>query len=306
MPTEPNAARFAGVSGTRISVPSSDPAFSGLARPMMTARQSRSSCSGPGRAQHDVLQFLQRLRAERVPPVPARPLRRRHPGPRPRHQGQVPGQRDDHLPDVRVRHQGHQHDDADHERPGQQPFPLPLHELLPQHRPLRDPVDHARPGLAPPATPPTARASRAQPGCPAPAPARPAGPAPARPPRPSGTPTGSPVRICSVPPIDQRRPVTRRPAACRSAAATPGPPAAPPPSAPRRPEPPRHPRCCWQNATRQGTKTQEAPVMKGDLGNPSSSRSLARLTGNPAQQAAQPGKITQRDQKTMRSRITSP
>ena len=45
VPTEPNAARFAGVSGTRISVPSSAPVFSGLIRPMMTARQSRSSCS---------------------------------------------------------------------------------------------------------------------------------------------------------------------------------------------------------------------------------------------------------------------
>ena len=45
MPTEPNTARFAGVSGTRISVPSSDPALSGLFLPMMTARQSRSSCS---------------------------------------------------------------------------------------------------------------------------------------------------------------------------------------------------------------------------------------------------------------------
>jgi hypothetical protein len=45
VPTEPNAFRFAGVSGTRISVPSSDPAFSGRDRPMMTARQSRSSCS---------------------------------------------------------------------------------------------------------------------------------------------------------------------------------------------------------------------------------------------------------------------
>ena len=30
---------------------------------------------------------------------------------------------------------------------GQQPLPLPLHVLLPQHGPLRDPVDHARPGL---------------------------------------------------------------------------------------------------------------------------------------------------------------
>ncbi len=45
VPTEPGTARFAGVSGTRISVPSMDPAFSGLFRPVMTARQSRSSCS---------------------------------------------------------------------------------------------------------------------------------------------------------------------------------------------------------------------------------------------------------------------
>ncbi len=45
VPTEPNVARFAGVSGTRISVPSMDPAFSGRSRPMFTARQSRSWCS---------------------------------------------------------------------------------------------------------------------------------------------------------------------------------------------------------------------------------------------------------------------
>jgi hypothetical protein len=45
VPTEPNAARFAGVSGTRISVPSSDPVVSGLSLPVMTARQSRSWCS---------------------------------------------------------------------------------------------------------------------------------------------------------------------------------------------------------------------------------------------------------------------
>ena len=45
VPTEPYMARFAGVSGTRISVPSTAPAFSGLFLPMMTARQSRSWCS---------------------------------------------------------------------------------------------------------------------------------------------------------------------------------------------------------------------------------------------------------------------
>ena len=52
----------------------------------------------PGRAEHDVPQFLQGLRAERVPPVPGRPRRRRPPRPRPRHQGQVPGQRDRSRP----------------------------------------------------------------------------------------------------------------------------------------------------------------------------------------------------------------
>ena len=91
VPTEPNAARFAGVSGTRISVPSSDPAFSGLSLPMMTARQSRSSCSWQRRAQHDVLQFLQRLRAERVPPVPAAPAPT--PAPRPAPTAPRPGPR---------------------------------------------------------------------------------------------------------------------------------------------------------------------------------------------------------------------
>jgi hypothetical protein len=42
VPTEPNAARFAGVSGTRMSVPSADDTFS---LPITTARQSRASCS---------------------------------------------------------------------------------------------------------------------------------------------------------------------------------------------------------------------------------------------------------------------
>ncbi len=101
------------------------------------------------RAQHDVLQFLQRLRAEGSPPVPERARRRRPPRTRPRHHGQVPGLRDDHLPGVRVRHQRHQDDGADHESPGQQPLPDPFHELRPQYRPLRDPVDEARPCLLP-------------------------------------------------------------------------------------------------------------------------------------------------------------
>ena len=46
MPTVPKNALFAGVSGTRISVPSSDPAFSGLFFPMVTAPgQPPPACS---------------------------------------------------------------------------------------------------------------------------------------------------------------------------------------------------------------------------------------------------------------------
>ncbi len=46
MPTVPKNALFAGVSGTRSSVPSSDPARSGLLFPMVTAPgQPRSWCS---------------------------------------------------------------------------------------------------------------------------------------------------------------------------------------------------------------------------------------------------------------------
>ena len=47
----------------------------------------------------------------------------------------------------RLRHQRHQHDHPDHERPGQQPLPLALHEPGVQRRPPGDPADHARPGL---------------------------------------------------------------------------------------------------------------------------------------------------------------
>ena len=46
MPTVPKNALFAGVSGTRNSVPSSDPALSGLPFPIVTAPgQPRSRCS---------------------------------------------------------------------------------------------------------------------------------------------------------------------------------------------------------------------------------------------------------------------
>ena len=79
----------------------------------------------PCGAQHDGLQFLQRLRAGRLPPLAEGPGRRRPPVPRPRRQRQVPGQRQDHLPGIRVGHQRHQDDGAQHECRGQQPLPSP-------------------------------------------------------------------------------------------------------------------------------------------------------------------------------------
>ena len=118
-------ALFAGVSGTRSSVPSSDPAVSGLLFPMVTAPgQPRSRCSRQAEPSTRSRSSSRGDRAERVPPVPGRPRRRRPPRPRPRHQRQVPGQRGDHVLDPRLRHQRHQHDHPDHERRGQQPFPL--------------------------------------------------------------------------------------------------------------------------------------------------------------------------------------
>ena len=101
----------------------------------------------PGRAQHQVPQFLQRPRAEGIAPVRAGPHRRRLPRPCPRHQRQVPGQRGDDILNPGLRHQRHQHEHPDHEGPGQKPFPLPLHEPGTQRRPPGDPADDARPGL---------------------------------------------------------------------------------------------------------------------------------------------------------------
>jgi hypothetical protein len=148
VPTVPKNALFAGVPGTRSSVPSSAPAISGLVFPVVTAPgQPRSRCSRQDEPEHEVPQLFQGNRAERVPPVPGRPRRRRPPRPRPRHQGQVPGQRGDHVPDPRLRHQRHHHDHPDHEGPGQKPFPPPLHEPGIQRRPPGDPAGGTRPGL---------------------------------------------------------------------------------------------------------------------------------------------------------------
>ena len=147
VPTVPKNALFAGVSGTRSSVPQRP----GPQRPSFPdghrARASSVLVLPPGRAQDQVPQFFQGDRAERVPPVPGRPRRRRPPRPRPRHQRQVPGQRRDHVLDAGVRHQRHQNDHPDHERPGQQPLPFPLHEPGAQRRPPCDPIGDARPGL---------------------------------------------------------------------------------------------------------------------------------------------------------------
>ena len=146
------SARFAGVSGTRTSVPSSDPAFSGLllpdghgtgAAPVRRAPARPSPAPGPAALPGEP------GRARSAVQVPGRPRRRLRllTWLRPRHQRQVPGQRRDHVLDPGVRHQRHQNDHPDHECPGQQPFPLPLHEPGAQRRPPRDPADGTGPGL---------------------------------------------------------------------------------------------------------------------------------------------------------------
>ena len=45
VPTDPNAARFAGVSGTLVTDPSAECAASGLDRPIVRDWQSRPPCS---------------------------------------------------------------------------------------------------------------------------------------------------------------------------------------------------------------------------------------------------------------------
>ena len=191
VPTEPNAARFAGVSGTRISVPSTDPAFSGLFVPMMTARQSRSSCSA-----HEARSTMSCSSSSGSGPSAFRqsPSARADAGAQTRAHGTMARSPASAMTASRTSAPGIRvikHDGPHHERPGQQPLPLSLHVLLPQCGPFRDLVDHPRARL-PVSHPPPGRASRAQPGCPAPEPARPAGPAPARPPRPCRTPSPRP------------------------------------------------------------------------------------------------------------------
>ena len=128
---------------------------------------------GPGGAQHDGPQFFQRLRAERAPPVPERAGRRRDPGPRPWHPRQVPGQARSSRPERPRPASRSSIDGTDHERPGQYPFPFPLHVPLLEAPPVPR-CRRSRPApSAPPATPPVVRASRDQTGCPAPAPASP-------------------------------------------------------------------------------------------------------------------------------------
>jgi hypothetical protein len=82
VPADPNASRFAGVSGTRTSDPSVELASRS---PAITARQSRLRCSPSTPGQHPVPQPFQRHRAERFTPGAGR-RRGGHPvGPLPRH-----------------------------------------------------------------------------------------------------------------------------------------------------------------------------------------------------------------------------
>ena len=147
VPTVPKNALFAGVSGILSSVPSSDPAFSGLLLPMVTA---------PGQPRPGAPARPSRARGPAVPPGAPRPARSaspRPPAPTPAataattDQRQVPGQRGDHVLDPGTRHERHQHDHPDHERRRQQPLPLALREPAVQPRARRDPADDARPGL---------------------------------------------------------------------------------------------------------------------------------------------------------------
>ena len=173
--------------------------------------------------------------------------------PRPRHQRQVPGQRDHRLLDVRIQHQRHQHDHADHECPGQQPFPFALHEPPAQHRPLRDLLDHARPGplLQPVLQRPQPRvASRAALRL---NPAVPRRTTAGKPPRPCRTPSPRPSDPGRAP-DHQRRPVTVRHRPPVPQRRCPRPPAGSRPSARPGPGLPRRSR--QRHATRQGTKTQ--------------------------------------------------
>ena len=114
--------------GAAAVVPSQRPALSGRLFPMVTAPghppswysrqvEPRTSSAvlpgGPGRAR---------------PPVPGRRRRRRRRRPRPRHQRQVPGQRRDHVLDRESGISVIKTITRNHERPGQQPLPFPLHQ----------------------------------------------------------------------------------------------------------------------------------------------------------------------------------
>ena len=164
-------ALFAGVSGTLTSVPSSDPAFSGLLLPMVTAPGSPRRVLPPGRAEHGpAAPPGEPRRARSASPRP--PGRRRTPRPRPRHQGQVPGQRDDHVPDrasgISVISTITRIMNALASSRSRSPFTNRASSARP---PRSVPMT---PGPGPVHPPPAAPASRETPGCPSPGPARPA------------------------------------------------------------------------------------------------------------------------------------
>ena len=154
-------------------------------------------------------------------------------------------------PDPRVRHQRHQHDHPDHERPGQQPFPLPLHEparpAAPSPRSRRS--RPARPGLQPFLQRPQRRVmhrAALRPDLPVPPDLR------LRDRHHLAEHDRAARADLLRPPDDQRGPVPAAQRPCRSSAATPAAPAAPRPSS--RPRRARH-------TTGQGKKkTREAPV----------------------------------------------
>ena len=93
--------------------------------------------------QGQVLQLLQRRRADRLPPG-AGHRRGRHPvRALPGNQGQIPEQNADHLGVTGIRGQGHQQREPDRQRRAHRPPVRPLHPAIQRDRP-GNPVNHPR------------------------------------------------------------------------------------------------------------------------------------------------------------------
>ena len=273
VPTDPNAARFSGVSGTRSSDPSAECTASGRDRPVTRDCPGRPACSSPAAASTAACSSSSgagpsALRQSRQ----ARSDAGRH-GLDHGTSARSPASAMITSPGCASGHQRLQHEHPDHERRGQQPLPLALDEPRVQHRVLRDAADHARPGLA--VQPVLQRAERR---VPARAARRPDLPLPRHHRRRDRHDLQEHDRLARPDLLrarhHQRRPVPVLHRQPRSSAARPGTAAAPRPSP--RPEDPPHQRKHWQDGRRQGKKTQRLLAKKGDLDNPSSSRSLTR------------------------------